>query len=70
MDRYAGGATAVRPQQRGQANRADANRAADLAYNSTVLNGPASWKRAYPLRVVVENVEAAQQLLVGERPGS
>ena len=51
-------------------NRADADRAADLAYNPTVVNGPVSWKRAYPLRVVVENVEAAQQLMVGERPGS
>jgi hypothetical protein len=36
-------------------NRADAQRAADLAYNAAVLDGPASFRRAYyPLRPVEE----------------
>ena len=38
-------------------NRADAQRAADLAYNAAVLDGPASWAKAYPLREVVEAVD-------------
>jgi hypothetical protein len=37
-------------------NRADAQRAADLAYNQAVTNGPATWRAAYPLRTSVENL--------------
>jgi hypothetical protein len=35
-------------------NRADAERAAALAYNAAVNDGPASWRKAYPLRVMEE----------------
>jgi hypothetical protein len=35
-------------------NRADTRRAADLAYNTAVNDGPASWRKAYPLRPIGE----------------
>jgi hypothetical protein len=38
-------------------NRAAANRAADLAYNQTVNNGPESWWKAYKLRVIGDDLE-------------
>lgn len=31
-------------------NRAEAQRAADEAFNAAVVNGPESWRAAYPLR--------------------
>jgi hypothetical protein len=43
-------------------NRPDVDHAADLAYNQAIINGPPSWRTAYPLRTTSGSTALADQL--------